>query len=327
MRDRSLLLGSATVVAAAAGFGMLGPVARFAYDSGLEPLSFVAWRGLFGIAVIALFVAVRIRRGRSLVVPWRLPAGQGWRMVVAAMTGLTLNVGMFIAFQRTTVALALLAFYTYPAFVAAVAVWRGVERLDGVRTAALILALGGMVLVVAGGLDAAGELRIDPLGIGLALLAALSQTVFVTISRNGFPAIPTDQAMGWIIATVTPVCVVLALVTGGGGSLAAPLTSGSALGLVALAGILGAGIPSFLFLRGIRTIGGTRTGILMLFEPVVGVVLAAVLLHEGLAPIQAAGGAAILAAAILLQRSAGEPLVAPPAGPPSVAGAVDANRG
>jgi len=42
----------------------------------------------------------------------------------------------------------------------------------------------------------------------------------------------------------------------------------------------------------------------MLFEPVVGVALAAVLLNEALAPIQVLGGLAILAAAVILQRSA-----------------------
>jgi drug/metabolite transporter (DMT)-like permease len=47
-----------------------------------------------------------------------------------------------------------------------------------------------------------------------------------------------------------------------------------------------------------------RAGILMLFEPVVGVALAAWLLAERLTPIQVAGGLAILAAAMILQRSA-----------------------
>ena len=42
----------------------------------------------------------------------------------------------------------------------------------------------------------------------------------------------------------------------------------------------------------------------MLFEPVVGVALAALLLDERLAPIQVAGGLAILGAALILQRSA-----------------------
>jgi drug/metabolite transporter, DME family len=328
VRDRSLLIGSATVVAAAAGFGLLGPVARFAYDAGLQPLSFVAWRALFGTLIVGLFVLWRIRRGGSFVVPWSLLRSQGLALLTGAITGLVLNVAMFIAFERTTIALALLGFYTYPALVAVVAVWRGVERLDGVRVAALVLALGGMILVVAGGLDPTGELRVDLLGIALALVAALSQTVFVTISRNGFPAIPTDQAMGWILAGTTVACVLLAIAAGSGGSLAAPLGSRPALGLSVLAGTLAAGIPSILFLRGIRTIGGTRTGILMLFEPVVGVVLAAVLLNEGLAPIQVVGGGCILAAAVLLQRSreGGEPAVVVAAGAPTTAVALDLER-
>ena len=63
-----------------------------------------------------------------------------------------------------------------------------------------------------------------------------------------------------------------------------------------------------------------RTGILMLFEPVVGVALAALLLAEGLAPLQVLGGATILLAALLVQRgSAGReeiPAVVPvPGGP------------
>jgi drug/metabolite transporter (DMT)-like permease len=42
----------------------------------------------------------------------------------------------------------------------------------------------------------------------------------------------------------------------------------------------------------------------MLFEPVVGVALAAWLLSEALAPIQIVGAIAILGAAVLLQRAA-----------------------
>src|SRR5258706_2449629 len=167
---------------------------------------------------------------------------------------------MFIAFERTTVALVLLGFYTYPALVAVTAVWRGVERLDGVRAASLVLALGGMVLVVAGGLNPAGELRVDALGIGLALGAAVSQTVFVTISRNGFPGIPTDQAMGWILAATTAVCATLAIVTGGGSSLAEARKFRQAPLVSALARVAAASIPSILFLRGIQTVRGTRDG-------------------------------------------------------------------
>ena len=79
------------------------------------------------------------------------------------------------------------------------------------------------------------------------------------------------------------------------------------LPLLLFTGIFAAAIPSLGFLTGIRAIGGTRAGILMLFEPVVGVALAAWLLGEALAPIQIVGAAAILAAALLLQRAAAGP--------------------
>ena len=51
-------------------------------------------------------------------------------MLLAAIMGFTLNLSMFIAFDRITVALALLGFYTYPAMVAVANVVLGRERLD-----------------------------------------------------------------------------------------------------------------------------------------------------------------------------------------------------
>jgi drug/metabolite transporter (DMT)-like permease len=91
-----------------------------------------------------------------------------------------------------------------------------------------------------------------------------------------------------------------------------------ALAIVAFTGIFAAGIPSILFLTGIRAIGGTRAGILMLFEPLVGVTLAALLLQEALTAVQVAGGVAILGAAILLQRGAPVGETMEPAAVPSV---------
>src|SRR6185312_17276258 len=103
----------------------------------------------------------------------------------------------------------------------------------------------------------------------------------------------------------TVVCSLIdAPVTGGAAALAFPLQDPSLLPLLAFTGLFAAAIPSILFLTGIRLIGGTRAGILMLFEPVVGVALAALLLGERLTPIQVAGGLAILGAALILQRSA-----------------------
>jgi drug/metabolite transporter (DMT)-like permease len=260
-----------------------------------------------------IVAVVAARRGIPIANPLRLARSDAAGLAVIAAAGLGVNIATFVAFDLTTVALVLLAFYTYPALVAVVAVALGHERLDGTRVVALLLALGGMVLVVAGAPDPArGGAAFNPVGVMLGFLAAVFQTLFVTVSRGRLVAVPAVQVMGWVLLAMTAACIPLASLLGN--SLDVPLHGGRALGLVALAGIAGAGLPSVLLLAGIRAIGGTRAGILMLIEPLVGVTLAAVLLHEALLPIQVAGGGAILAAALLLQRGARggqEPVRAP----------------
>jgi drug/metabolite transporter (DMT)-like permease len=212
---------------------------------------------------------------------------------------------MFIAFDRITIALALLGFYTYPALVAVANVALRRERLDWWRGLALALAIAGMVAVVASQLDPAAGIRFDFIGMALALGAALSQTIFVLLARDGYPEVPTEQAMTTVLLVSALGALAVALVAGGVGSLTLPLVTPELLPLLLFTGIAAAAIPSLAFLTGIRLIGGTRAGILMLFEPVVGVALAAWLLTEPLTPIQVTGGLAVLGAAMLLQRSPG----------------------
>jgi drug/metabolite transporter (DMT)-like permease len=307
------LIGFGIVLGAAALFGMLGPLSRFAYEAGMEPIAFVGWRGLIGLLGTGAYVAWRVRRGATRLVRWSdLSSRTRTFLLSAAIAGFTLNLFMFIAFDRITVALALLGFYTYPAMVAVVNVVLGRERLDRTRAVALGLAILGMIAVVASQLDPAGGIRLDAIGIGLALGAAVSQTVFVVISRVGYSQVPTEQAMAVVLLVTVVGATGLAVLAGSPVSLVYPFEAPNVLPLLLFTGIFAAAIPSLGFLTGIRAIGGTRAGILMLFEPVVGVALAAWLLGEVLVPVQLAGAAAILAAALLLQRTAGDPVGAGP---------------
>ena len=212
-------IGFGVVLVSAALFGMLGPLSRFAYDAGMEPAAFVAWRALIGLAAVGAYVAWRVHRaGIRLVRPGELSRRVKATLFVAALMGFTLNLAMFIAFDRITVALALLAFYTYPAMVAVVNVLLGRELLDRSKLLALSLALLGMVAVVASQLDPASGIRFDVIGIALALSAAVSQTVYVVISRDGYSEVPTEQAMTIVMLVTLIGAISLAVLTGAAGS-------------------------------------------------------------------------------------------------------------
>lgn len=301
LATRSDPTGVAIMVVAASLFATLGVLSRTAYDLGLAPFAFVAWRaGIGGVGLGAAVLVVRGRRGSML--PWsRMSRATRRSLGLAILIGAALNLFMFFAFDRTTIALALLAFYTYPAMVAAASVALGREQLDMPRALALVLALGGMIAVVLGALGGGSTLQIDPLGIAAALAAAGCQAAFVLLSR-GYSSVPSDQAMASILAGTGVIAALVTIVSGGPGLLLAPVASGQLLGLLVVVGIFAAAVPSFLFLTGMRLLGGIRTGIVMLVEPVVGVALAAIFLSEPVAPLQALGGATILVAAFLVQR-------------------------
>jgi len=289
------------VLLAASLFGTLGPLSAKAYEAGLAPFAWVAWRAAFGAA--GLWLVIAGRRGLASVVAGlrAAPARERRWLALAVVASALLNLSVFVAFQRITIALALLAFYTYPAMVAGVSAVLGHERLDTARRVSLSLAIAGMAAVVAGGMQPELGLTIDLLGLGLALFAAVCQTTFVVASR-GYSSIRTEEAMGSILIGCAAIAAAVALLVDGPAAVALPVGQPGLLGLMAGVGLLAAALPSFLFLTGIRRLGAVRAGILMLWEPVVGIVLAGLVLGQLVTPLQVAGGVTILAAAFLAQR-------------------------
>jgi drug/metabolite transporter (DMT)-like permease len=301
-RPSSNALGALLIVVAASSFGVLGPMAQFADRAGVSSLTLVTWRAGIGAVVVLLFMATRAASGRPLSRPWReIPRRDRRYMSLAAVTNAALNLAAFVAFVRIGIALALLIFYVYPAFVALASMaWFG-ERLDRPRWAALGISLAGVVLVVAG----AGDLgSLDALGIALALVAALAQTYYALAANHGFRRVPGAQAAATTMGGATILYLLAAAVIGRLPEIGQPLASLEALWPVLVAGVIGAGLATVCFIGGIRLLGAPRATILSTLEPVVGVSLAAILFGAIPTPLQFAGGALIIAAGIVLQLRA-----------------------
>jgi drug/metabolite transporter (DMT)-like permease len=292
------------VAGAAAMFGTLSYITRSADALGMSALPFVAWRGAIGtIAVLALgpFVAARSARVDGAAATW-LPASRGRALLVVCALGAFVNIAMFEAFLRTTIAVVLICFYTFPALVTLAAVPLYGERLTPMRAGALALSGAGLLLAVLSPVLASGSsVTLDPIGVSLAIAAALCQASFILISGRGFAPLPTTRFALYVIFAAGAVAFVLAVIGGDLGGLTVPLREPQAWIWVLVGGIWGAAIPTTGFLAGIGLIGPSRAAILMTVEPLVGVTVAALLLGEHPSPLQILGGVGVLAAAIILQ--------------------------
>ncbi|MEX2548039.1 MAG: EamA family transporter, partial [Chloroflexota bacterium] len=218
-----VLLGTALVALAAALFGTLSYVTRNADELGMGALPFVAWRG--ALATIALLPVVWLvsRGSGGDAQSRRLPPNRVHALVAACLIGAVLNIAMFEAFLLTTIAVALICFYTFPALVTIAAVPLYGERIDRVRAFALVLSAIGLVLVVLVPVLNSSEVRIDPLGIGLALAAAVCQASFILIVGRGFDPLPAPKVAVYAIFAAGAVGLVLAVVAGDVNGLLVPL--------------------------------------------------------------------------------------------------------
>ena len=265
----------------------------------MGPVPLVTWRAAIGALVVALFIAIRAAAGRpSLVTFSAIRRGEQGLMLGGVFAGVVVNLGLFLAFLRISIALSLLIFYLYPTLVAVISAARFGEPFDRLRATALAASLVGLVLVLAG----AGDIgAVDPAGVALAFLAALAQMFYVLAARHGFATIPSGQAAMITMGGGALLYLGVAAVAGALPSIGTPLAGTTSLAIVVFAGTVGAGLPTLAFIIGIRRLGPPRAAILATLEPVVAVILAAVLLAEIPTAVQLVGGALVISGGVLSQ--------------------------
>ncbi|MEA2026840.1 MAG: DMT family transporter [Chloroflexota bacterium] len=305
MKHRPDPTGVSMVALAAAGFGLGGPLARAAGEIGFNGTTFAFWRSAGSVVALVVLLAIGVAIGRLPAVPLRSINRVEWLQLLAMglfVAGTTL--GLFLGYERSTIALTLIVFYTYPVIVALAAVRIYAEPLGPQRLAAILLASFGMVLVVLGPGATDGD-GVDLLGVLFAFGAAACQTGYALVASRGFASVPTFQAAtllrGFSLLAYVIVLVPLILLIGEADRLIGPLDSIDAWVIIFIAGVFSAALPTAGLVAGYRRVGPTRGAVLMLLEPVTGVLLAALLLAEQPAPIQLFGGLLVLAGAVLVQ--------------------------
>jgi drug/metabolite transporter (DMT)-like permease len=282
--------GTVLCLASAACFGAMAAFGKLAYDEGATVGTLLSVR--FALAAAMFWALTPAREIRAL----------GRRDVGVALglgaCGYALQAGCyFAALDRIDASLLSLLVYTYPAMVAVGAVLIGRERLDARRVAALALASGGLVLVLAG----AGGGALDPVGAALGLAAAIVYCTYILVSDTVAARIRPQ-----LLATIVCTGAAVTLIAGSaalGELRPGALTLAGWGWLACLAAVSTVGAIS-LFFAGLKRVGPTTASILSTAEPVVTVLLAFAVFGEVLRPIQLIGGLLVLAATPTARRSA-----------------------
>ena len=286
-------------IGAGVALGTLGPVSNIAYAAGMGSPTFAAMRATIGALVLLAF-AGRAERRVSLRSLSRREQGT---FALTAAAQACLSLALFAAYGAMTVALVLAVYFSYPVLVAGASVALGRERLTATRVASLGVALAGLLVIVLGRMGPDAHVSLP--GLALAAVAACCQATYLVASRNGFTRVPSTQAVTVILAGAALAIWAVALpVDGVSGRLTAWVAEPSAWLAILFAGAVGAGLAKVWLLKGVRRVGGTRSSVLMLAEPLTGVLLAAFLLGQPIGLPELLGGAGVLVGAILAQRPA-----------------------
>lgn len=261
----------------------------------VTPITVVWMR--FGMGVLILGVTVIARKEFA----W--PARNEWAyFALLGLLGITWHqwlqsTGLVTAQASTTAWIVA----TTPIFMALLGWLVLNERLTAVQVAGTgLAALGVLVVVSDGDLGSIFGGQFGTPGDYLIMLSAPNWAIFSTLSRRGLQKHPAARMMfyvmgfGWLFSSIY-------FFAGGHFSQISNLTADGWIG-IAFLGIFCSGLAYIAWYDGLQAIAASQVGAFLYLEPLVAVVVAAVILSEPITLASLAGGAVILLGVYLVNR-------------------------
>jgi drug/metabolite transporter (DMT)-like permease len=267
--------------AASVGWGLTWVPIKYLNGLGVQgvPLVLIA----FASAALVLSPALLIQRAR-----WR---GHAWSLVMVALLGGFANLAFQTALYHGEVVRVMILFYLLPVWsVLGGRIFLG-ERIDAVKWAATVAALTGAVLIL-GGIQVLVTPPdwIDLLAIGSGMAFSMNNIVF-----RATPSVPVASKVTAMFAGCALLIGTYLLLF----SASIPAIEPAPLVLTILYGVVWLTLITFGTQWGVTHIEAGRASIIIVMELVVAVVSAAFILGETMAPMEIAGAALVLTAALV----------------------------
>lgn len=279
---------AASILAAAALWGIIGVWNRRLMAGGLSPYSIVVVRNCGGLV---LLLAVMALRDRSV---FRVERQHLKYFFVTGVVSVVLFTVCYFSCQEIcSLAVASILLYTAPAIVVVLSalLWR--EPVTKKKLLALGLTLVGCALVCG---VFSGSLTVTGGGIALGLGAGFFYALYSIFGRYALAHYGPMTVTVWTFVFAGAASLVLVR-PAELAALAQPSMALTAVGLVVCSTVL----PYILYTRGLARVEAGKASILASLEPVVASVAGVVLFGEPMSPLTAAGIVCVLAGVYILR--------------------------
>lgn len=267
----------------ALAFSIAPPVGKAAILSGMDPTEVLIGRFGLGALLIWLTMAVRKRKSAQKIGLYGIGS--------ICFVGLLNGIGMlffFSALTRLHASITSMILSTVPVFVLIILAFMG-EPLTPRKVIRLVFAMAGLYVLIGPGGD------VDMVGIALMMIANLFFASQLVISQLVVRNYDTETVASYV--TTTMLLVIMAYWWVQDGNWQCPSLQGWIY--IGLLGVISTYAARLLIYAAIRRIGSAQVSLMMPLETLMAISWAVLFLGERLTPIQWAGGALIVASAVL----------------------------
>ena len=263
-------------------FGTVGIFVRFIP---MASAAIAFCRGVLGCAFLLILMAITGKRPNLTDIK-----RNGW---ILAISGAAIGINwilLFEAYRYTTVAIATICYYLAPAFVTLGSPLVG-EKLSAKKLSCIGVAMVGMVFV-SGVLQ--GNQQSSLLGVVLGVGAAVFYASVILMNKTLSPIGAYDKTLcqlGAASLVVIPYILIVGGLDFGGMSVLSWV-------MLSILGIVHTGIAYALYFGGIRDVNAQTAAILSYLDPVLSILLSALILRERLDAFSIIGAVLILGSAL-----------------------------
>ena len=254
----------------------------------MEPEHVGIWR--FTLAAPAYWLIAQFRPSRR-----PLTAKQRWRFIGAGLVFSMASFSAIFSLARLPSSIFVIVINISPSLVVLFSLFTG-RPVPKIFWLGLPLTLIGLTLTA---YEFGSALVVDPLGLVIALINATAFGSYIIVSEKVFANVQGRSAgTKWVMTGAMLTGLVLLPILG----IRAP---GSPIGWVLLVslGILGTVVPIYTMNVGLQYLGAARGSVITTLQPVLTVLFSTLFLDETLSLQQWLGGALVILAVVLLQRS------------------------